>query len=102
MVRFLITLLLIAVFFLGGMLLGVDRGQPADGDLEKSEVKEVIVTDTDIDDGQASEQTVQETPVDIDEPSHFTQKVASFLETVLKGFYEMVVMIFYQFAEQFF
>lgn len=102
MVRFFITLLLVAVFFLGGVLLGIDRGQLADDDHAEGEVKEVIVTDTEIDDDRSPEQTVQEAPVDIDEPNHFTQKVASFLGTVLKGFYEMVVMIFYQIAEQFF
>lgn len=36
------------------------------------------------------------------EPEHFTEKTASFLETAVKGFYEVVVEILYQISALFF
>ncbi|MGY0694329.1 hypothetical protein ACW2QC_16365 [Virgibacillus sp. FSP13] len=101
MVRSFITLLLLAVCFLTGMLLGIDRGQD-DNAHQEEEIKEVIVSDKDVE--QDTNDTIEiesETPTNIDSPASFTQKMASFLEVGIKGFYEMVVMIVYQIAQLF-
>lgn len=105
MVRSFVILLLLIVVFLGGMLLGIDREKSAglnEIDLpnhtespiadhqEKSAVekddnleKEVILVDNS-NNGQV-----------VASPEHATQKIASFLETGVKGFYEVVVEILY-------
>ncbi|GGB28953.1 hypothetical protein GCM10011409_02800 [Lentibacillus populi] len=101
MVRSFITLLLLAVFFLSGMLLGIDRGQNTDIVQDEEEIKDVVITDAN--DSAENIQVVHETGMDMeDAPVHFTQKMASFLGEVIKGFYETVVMIFYQIAQIFF
>ncbi|WP_176447442.1 hypothetical protein [Lentibacillus sp. CBA3610] len=39
---------------------------------------------------------------ELDTPEHFTQKAASFLESGVKGFYELIVGITYQLVQVFF
>lgn len=69
-----------------------------------------------VDDQQESTKTVEEVKereleiekakalqtAQINEPSHFTEKTASFLETAVKGFYEVVVEILYQISSLFY
>ncbi len=83
------------------MLLGIDHGQD-DNAHQEEEIKEVIVSDKNVEQGTTDSIEIEsEMPADIDAPIGFTQKMASFLEASIKGFYEMVVMIVYQIAQLF-
>ncbi|MFD1038536.1 hypothetical protein ACFQ3N_09040 [Virgibacillus byunsanensis] len=107
MVRSIIVLLLVAVFFLTGMVLGIDKGQNSASTVVEDEVKTTIqdqdlesvekVTNKDV-----LEPEVNNNIMNIQEPVHFTQKMANFLETLVKGFYDIVVEIVYQIAQLFF
>ncbi|MEN1969345.1 hypothetical protein WMZ97_14870 [Lentibacillus sp. N15] len=101
MVRALITLLLLAVFFLSGMLFGIDHGQQEKQvePIEKTDQMEANINDKNVE----TIEVANEPRPDVEDTSgHSTQKLASFLGGIIKGFYEIVVMIFYQFAEIFF
>ncbi|WP_188453606.1 hypothetical protein [Virgibacillus oceani] len=108
MVRSFIILLLLAVFFLTGMLLGIDRGQNADGSSSGSEnkIEEIVVKTpkevTTIENNEASLEKVSDQTISAESSPQFTQKMASILETGIKWFYDMVVLIVYQIAELFF
>ncbi|MBY7143333.1 hypothetical protein KFZ56_09730 [Virgibacillus sp. NKC19-3] len=95
MTRSFIVILLLAVFFLTGMLYGMDNKNTAVNDesdqtvvIEEEEVETVEPSSTDVMDRQ--------------EPVHFIQKAASFLEVGVKGFYEVVVQLLYQISQLFF
>ncbi|WP_099158560.1 hypothetical protein [Virgibacillus ndiopensis] len=105
MIRSFIVLLLLAVFFLTGMLLGIDRGQNVDGS-PNDKIEEIVVKtpkeDTTIKNKENLTENVSDQTISVESSPHFTQKMASFLETGIKWFYDMVVLIVYQIAELFF
>lgn len=102
MVRAVITLLLLAVFFLSGMLYGIDHGQEAKP-VQEDQVQEQDSSKADVNKQEVETIEVSNEPEpEMDTSAHLTQKTASFLGDIIKGIYEMVVMIFYQFAQVFF
>lgn len=101
MVRLTITMLLLAVFFLSGVLLGINRSQQTSTIQEnEKELNEVVAVDQ-IAKNRTEESVKPNEPVimEVDAPAHFTQKIASVLEGIIKGFYETVVLIVYQMAK---
>ncbi|MEW9675820.1 hypothetical protein ABRT01_06505 [Lentibacillus sp. L22] len=103
MVRAVITLLLLAVFFLSGMLYGIDHGQEAKTVQQEEQVQEQDSSKADVNKQEVETIEVNNEPEpEMDTSAHLTQKTASFLGDIIKGIYEMVVMIFYQFAQVFF
>ncbi|MFZ3576486.1 hypothetical protein [Virgibacillus sp. DJP39] len=102
-----IVLLLLILFFLSGMLFGVER--------DRAEIAPPKVETANVDKGTAASQgetIIQTSEVDkhvIAESSeykqtstHFTQKTASFFESIVKGFYEVVVQMIYQIVQLFY
>ncbi|GAB4073391.1 hypothetical protein GCM10028778_09120 [Barrientosiimonas marina] len=94
--RTLIVMLSLAVFFLIGLVIGMDRENQAnqtdsDKTVEQAEEKQVIV-----------EELPEEEPEMSDSPDHLTQKTAQFLESGVKGFYEIVVGMTYDLVQVFF
>lgn len=116
MVRTVITLLLLAVFFLSGTLYGMNQNgnetsvasneSVIDGnEIEEKLIEEKIITEKDVE--TVNQEDVTHTTVDEDlmmmeNEFHLTQKTASFLETSVQGFYEVVVGIMYNVADIFF
>lgn len=99
MVRSVIYLLLLIIVFLSGMLLGIDR----EGEIISDEMMRQDITSPPAQVTATSDQ--EEIPnyvLDIDTNPHFTQKMASFLETGIKAFYEIIVEILYQISRMFF
>lgn len=99
--RSLVVLLLLALFFLVGMVVGIDRGESSTDPIqntektvnqEKVEEKQVMVV----------EQTASENVMTAEAPKHFTQKMATFLEAGVQGFYELIVEVIYQIVQVFF
>ena len=90
MLRSFAFLLLLLVIFLTGMLIGIDREKTTHG-----EGVQTIVESYEFDTASANKGTDDE-QVTLDNPEHFTQKTASFLEAGVKGFYEIVVEVLYQ------
>ncbi|WP_430785157.1 hypothetical protein VBD025_10385 [Virgibacillus flavescens] len=89
-----IVLLLLLLFFVSGMLFGVER-ERTDVPLPEGEI---------INEDYAVEQ-VAVTPVNTEyqeAPAHFTQKMASFIEGIVKVFYEIVVQLLYQIVQLFY
>lgn len=108
MVRSFVFLLLLIVVFLGGMLLGIDREKSAGfRDMEHPNTEDVGVidyTDHMDKDTRPIDQLDVEKPNNeqiVEAPPQTTQKVASFLETGVKGFYDMVVDILYHVSSLF-
>lgn len=107
MIRSLLGLLIIAVIFLAGMVVGIGKdGNMSTADSTDStdsssishfETEENAETDLKNEYKDAAVKMDGE-----DTPSHFTQKIASSLESVVKGFYEAVVQLCYSFANLFF
>ncbi|WP_373892860.1 hypothetical protein ACUL41_08695 [Virgibacillus natechei] len=101
MARAFIVILLLAVFFLTGMLYGMDNNNVAINDKsgQSEEPDQAVVIE------EEEVETVETSSIDLmdrQEPVHFIQKAASFLETGVKGFYEAVVQILYQVSQLFF
>ncbi|MBM7597911.1 hypothetical protein JOC34_000268 [Virgibacillus halotolerans] len=108
MIRSFIVVLLLAVFFLSGTLYGMDRGEGAEKNEALSSLKtsddqqdnlETTAATTELEEMEKIEKLRAE---EMNEPEHFTVKTASFLETAVKGFYEVVVEILYQISSLFF
>ncbi|SFD55731.1 hypothetical protein SAMN05216238_102197 [Lentibacillus persicus] len=100
--RTLVVLLSLIVFFLTGLITGMDRTQQ-ENDRDTYTAEEVSDTET------IEEETVvieQEAPTNnTEEPAgalHLTQKAAGLLESAVTGFFELVVNMAYQLAEVFF
>jgi hypothetical protein len=115
MVRTVITLLLLAVFFLSGTLYGMNQGgnetnmasdeSVIDGnEIEEKLIEEKIITEKDVEtvNQENVTPTVDEDLMMMENEFHLTQKTASFLETSVQGFYEVVVGIMYHVADIFF
>ncbi|SEQ17199.1 hypothetical protein SAMN05216232_1775 [Virgibacillus subterraneus] len=97
--RSLVVLLLLALFFLVGIVVGLDRGESATDPMtentvrtEEVEEKQVVVV----------EQTTSENIMTAEAPVQFTQKIAKFLEASVQGFYEIIVEVIYQIVQVFF
>lgn len=111
MLRFLISLLLLVVVFLSGMIIGIDRGKDQESNIVQQEVEIVPnhidgetnehVLSTDSSDTQ-NEQIINNDILNNDKEVFMTQKVAAFLETGIKGFYELIVNILYQISSLFY
>ncbi|WP_217586758.1 hypothetical protein [Lentibacillus saliphilus] len=101
--RTIVVLLLLAVFFLLGIV--YSQGQNESNDVIDSldlmtERQETV--DQKTEQPIVNEQNMAAEVVNVDEPPHFTQKMAASLEGIVKGFYDMIVDIMYTFAEAFF
>ncbi|MGM8213507.1 hypothetical protein ACLIBH_12090 [Virgibacillus sp. W0430] len=99
MARVFIILLLLAVFFLSGMAFGIDKNNddtygPVDFDdvVEEVEVQEV----------EEPKQSNPKKAALLTEEDHLVQKIAGFLDKIVRAFYELVVHVLYRFAELFF
>jgi hypothetical protein len=102
MIRSFIVLLLLAVFFLSGMLYGIDQGNiaapaPVMEDQQKENESEEIVF-FNYEKPEAANSEMLESV----EENNFTQQTASFLEAGVKGVYDVIVHILYQIAQLFF
>lgn len=106
MVRTFIVFLMLLVVFLAGILLGVERGQFASSsDPEKEAVlQEDNMDEQTVEDRQIEEKEIEEENylTDPDGKTHLMQKTASFLETGVSGFYDVIVQMLYQFSSLFF
>src|SRR5699024_6643951 len=108
MSRFISIMLLLTVFFLIGMVFGMNQStttkqKPNNID---EQIQENISPAEDVysDEKEVKEMNQVEN-TDVMEPSaalSVTQKTASIIETGVKGFYEIVVGILYQIAQLFF
>ncbi|HLR80611.1 MAG TPA: hypothetical protein VK119_08550 [Bacillota bacterium] len=108
--RTLIVLLLLVVFFLTGMLYGMDQSnaiQIEDLSIRKdddvaSENRFEADGQDERDEADISYESYELEGYNVDGPAHFTQKMASILESVVNRFYEMVVRLLYQISQLFF
>ncbi|WP_010531045.1 hypothetical protein [Lentibacillus jeotgali] len=101
--RLLAILLSLVVFFLTGLTLGMDRShQDSEGSRNVEEVavqeEEQVLVEKNVSEDDSSRQLL-ESP---ETSEHFTYKAASFLESTVKGFYELVVGAVYQLVQVFF
>lgn len=88
-------LLLLAVVFLLGLLIGVDRDNKVENDIQTAaDFTEVIIKDDIIEEPKESHVILVDASVDSSE--HITQKAASFLESGVKVFYDVIVEVLYQ------
>src|SRR5699024_7637204 len=103
MVRALITLLLLAVFFLSGMLFGMDHGKQVEQDTSEEKQEQQVETSANTSHEVETIEVVDDDRMDTDADSdQFTQTTAAFLGDIIHGFYEIVITVFYQFAQLFF
>lgn len=108
MLRTLIILLFLAVFFLSGMIFGMDNGHEAEQAKPQEESTEEVQenqveTSVDTKNDEETIEVVDDPALDTEEDGDkFTQKSATFLGSVIQGFYEIVITVFYQFAQLFF
>jgi hypothetical protein len=103
MIRSFVILLLFAVFFLSGTLYGLDRAETEvrfteteERTAESAEDKDPLFEEKNHDD-KGSGDYVPEI-----QQGSFMQYAASFLEAGVKGIYDGIVHILYQFAQLFF
>lgn len=96
--RFLMAALLLAIFFLVGALYGMDRSVVSGTGQGSAEVPELEAQQ---EEPEITEEPVIAAPVEMEGPVPFTQKAASLLETVVKGFYEVIVEILFQISQVF-
>ncbi|RLL48029.1 hypothetical protein D8M04_01755 [Oceanobacillus piezotolerans] len=108
MLRIISTILLLAVFFLSGAVYGMNQ---EDNKFKLSENPEVSIEEnialrTEEDEiisySNPVDQSVSEDVLSAEGKVEYTQKTASFLETSVQGFYEIIVTILYQIANIFF
>src|SRR5690625_2908491 len=114
MVRSFVSLLLLVIVFLVGMVIGADREQdviPVNNkqqeESEFTEEKVQLENDADIttEDGEPlfiEDQEMEEQTASVDQSGHSTLKIASFLESIVTGFYNIIVDILYQISSLFF
>ncbi|ASK63140.1 hypothetical protein CFK37_13765 [Virgibacillus phasianinus] len=97
-----VVLLLLVLFFVSGMLFGVehDRDQAKlptpqvetiDGNEGSEQQEEIIKVTSEPENGEYKQA-----------PVYFTQKMASFFEGIVKGFYEIIVQLLYQIVQLFY
>jgi predicted PurR-regulated permease PerM len=108
MFRFISVLLLLVVCFLVGAIVGIDytgngdtilpvktEAQEASAPVKKTANEQPSKTES------VNKQTVAEELSHTNE-NHLSQKTASFLETIVKGFYDVIVEILYSVSQLFF
>lgn len=103
MMRSFIVLLLLIVVFLAGVLIGMERNE---GGMyvnnNSSEINEVEQTDKVIHWEEDEELLMLEKQMlEMESPEQTTQKVATFLEAGVKGFYEVIVEALFQISSLF-
>lgn len=111
MFKFISVLLLLVVCFLIGTIVGIDQHEqvllPDSSNLEE----QLGVVEVPSENSQKVNQQVQTNEVVNQEAiaqelatnnDHLSQKTASFLEVIVKGFYDMIVQILYQISQLFF
>lgn len=100
--RTLVIFLSLVLFFLTGLIIGVDRSNQENGD--HAHVDEAAEQTAEIEENQViiEQHEEGEGVNELEKPEHFTQKTASFLESGVKGFYELVVGVTYQLVQVFF
>ncbi|HLR61113.1 MAG TPA: hypothetical protein VK097_01585 [Lentibacillus sp.] len=101
--RSLVILLSLVVFFLTGLTIGMDRTHQESGgskDINEAVVQdqEKIIVERNVTESDSSDKMLESTK----NSEHFTYKAASFLESSVKGFYELVVGAAYQLVQVFF
>lgn len=101
-----VILLLLLLFFMSGMMFGADRTEEASPEVSPVNPIEAKETET-VQSVAIQTSTVQnnQSPADVEYKSastHFTQKMASFIEGIVKGFYEIIVQLLYQVAQLFY
>ena len=90
-------ILLLIVVFLAGILIGIDKdGKAEPYQIPMTDLPEMHYPEDIIVENQISEVTLIGN--EIDSSNHLTQKAASFIETGVTGFYDIVVEILYQIA----
>lgn len=92
-----VILLLLLLFFVSGMLFGVERERT---EFTQPEAETLVVNDP------ARQQMTDLPTIQNEEfkqaPDHLTQKMASFIGDIVKGFYEVVVQLLYQVVQLFY
>lgn len=102
MIRSFIVLLLLVVVFLSGMLVGIDREKNVTASDPHIMVSKPETPKDNMElEGDTSEQASVKQELKIEGPEQSTQKMASFLEAGVKGFYEVVVEVLYQISSLF-
>lgn len=110
MTRFFMIILLLTVFFLSGMLFGINQ-ESSDSLTQSQKVESALDDRIHVNDENNKKETKDEKyfknekkPEDASQPTALTitQKAASLLEIGIKGFYEIIVGILYQIALLFF
>lgn len=101
--RSFVFLLLLVIVFLTGMILGIDRDQN-DQSKDREKIEELSLDAEIVDyETRVDEHVIMtEESIDMEASPHFTQKLASFLEAAVKGFYEVIVEILYRISTLFF
>ena len=100
--RSFIALLLLIVVFLTGMLVGMDKNEGMHANHLSSE-EHITKQQENLIEWEVYEEQpiIEEQKLTFDPSKHTTQKIATLLETGVKGFYEVVVDILYQITSLF-
>ncbi|MBP2078140.1 hypothetical protein [Oceanobacillus polygoni] len=100
--RFIVILLLLAVFFLSGIVYGMNQEEPQAIDNDTAVVD--VIEDTEEQESSVETVTipVSQPMADADAPAQYTQKTASILGAGVKGFFELLMQVLYQTAQLFF
>ncbi|RHW33135.1 hypothetical protein [Oceanobacillus profundus] len=102
--RFILILLLLAVFFLSGIVYGMNKEAPQTAE-ENDAVVEVI------EDTEEQASTAETVTIPVSQPMadagkdtavQYTQNAASILGAGVKGFFELLMQVLYQTAQLFF
>lgn len=105
MLRSIVVLLLLAVFFLTGMLYGLHKDEAIILEEPKAEQLDESKEDLPVsgnEKGKEDSPDISSTSLQMEEPTNLTQKTASIMEAGVKGFYEAIVQIMYQISQVFF
>lgn len=98
--RSFVVLLMLVIVFLVGMIIGIEREQVTSNEKDDEQVEEISIVSIEHEEANIPEASTSQE--DIDKSLHLTQKTASVLETSIKGFYNIIVEILYQFSKLFF
>lgn len=99
MTRFITIILLLLVFFFGGMSYG---SYERDRQPEQSEDVFVAITEMEQDDNVMSLQSSESEPLQRNNENYKVHKTASFLEQIVTSTYEFVIEMMYTIASLFF
>ncbi|HLS20948.1 MAG TPA: hypothetical protein VK056_04685 [Bacillota bacterium] len=99
MVRFFFYILILTIVFLVGMVIGLEREES-----ERYVSDEIEASDEFFDEKtfeQLSANNIEEQPLSLVENERLLSKLASFSETIVLGFYQVIVKILYQISKLF-